>query len=363
MKTNSYFFKNFLVFLFFIFTTTSFSQSNNCAATPTLTIGTTCTTTNYNVESTFSDSGVAESCTGTSWRDGWYTFTTGASTTLITINGTSDKRLGLALYTGACGSLSEVICTTPGTANANISNQIVLPNTTYRLRLMRTNNNNNNDMTGTICVIDTTPAPCAGTPNAGTTTTTPNTGWPGSNYTVSATGYSIASNLTFQWQFSTDAGATWTNAGAATGTYSNYSATAPASGIVHWRLVVTCTNSSNTATSTTGIFTTMAVSNVVTGCPNVVSGGLGLNGADPATINCTATSTCVNLEATYLDLGETTDYIVEAIAYNPPRSFSGLANPISVNTDDVYSPIVNLPFDFCFYGNKYTQCVIGSNVY
>lgn len=205
------------------------------------------------------------------------------------------------------------------------------------------------------------PAACAGTPNAGTTTTTPNTGWPGSNYTVSATGYSIASNLTFQWQFSTDAGATWTNAGAATSTYSNYSATAPASGIVHWRLVVTCTNSSQTATSTTGIFTTMAVSNVVTGCPNVVSGGLGLNGADPLAINCTASSTCVDLEATYLDLGETTNYIVEPIAYNPPFAFNGLANPVSVNTDDVWSPIVPLPFDFCFFGNTYNQCVIGSN--
>ena len=202
---------------------------------------------------------------------------------------------------------------------------------------------------------------CSGTPTGGTVTTLPNTGWPGSSYVVSATGYSIASNLTFQWQFSTDAGATWTNAGAATSTYSNYSATAPASGIVHWRLVVTCTNSSQTATSTTGIFTTMAVSNVVTGCPNVVSGGLGLNGADPLAINCTASSTCVDLEATYLDLGETTNYIVEPIAYNPPFAFNGLANPVSVNTDDVWSPIVPLPFDFCFFGNTYNQCVIGSN--
>lgn len=92
----------------------------------------------------------------------------------------------------------------------------------------------------------------------------------------------------------------------------------------------------------------MAVSNVVTGCPNVVSGGLGLNGADPLAINCTASSTCVDLEATYLDLGETTNYIVEPIAYNPPFAFNGLANPVSVNTDDVWSPIVPLPFDFCF---------------
>jgi len=205
------------------------------------------------------------------------------------------------------------------------------------------------------------PVACTGTPNAGTTILTPNTGWAGSNYTVSATGYSIASNLTFQWQFSTDAGVSWTNAGASSSTYSNYTATAPTSGLVHWQLVVTCTNSGISSNSNVGIFTTMEVSSVVTGCPNVVSGGLGLNGADPTPFNCTASSTCVDLEATYLDLGETTDYIVEPILYNPPFAFNGLANPVSVNTDDVWSPIVNLPFDFCFYGNTYNQCVIGSN--
>lgn len=202
---------------------------------------------------------------------------------------------------------------------------------------------------------------CADTPTGGTVTTNPNTAWPGSPYTVSATGYTQALNMTYQWQYSTDAGATWTNAGAATGTYSNYNATAPASGDVLWHLLVTCTNSSQSATSSNGTFVTMAVSNVETGCPNVVSGGLGLNGADPAIITCLSASGCVDLEATYLDLGNTTSYIVEPIAYNPPRAFNGLANPVSVNTDDVWSPLVTLPFDFCFYGNTYRDCLIGSN--
>jgi len=206
------------------------------------------------------------------------------------------------------------------------------------------------------------PAACTGTPNAGTITVTPNTGWPGSNYNVTATGYSIASNLTFQWQFSTDAGASWNNAGAATSSYSNYTATAPASGVVQWRLVVTCTNSSQTATSTIGTYTTLAVSDIATGCPNVVSGGLGLNGADPAPFDCTATATCVDLEATYLDLGNTTNYIVEPIAYNPPFAFTGLANPIVLGTDDYWSnQIVDLPFKFCYFGNTYEQVLPGPN--
>ena len=96
------------------------------------------------------------------------------------------------------------------------------------------------------------------------------------------------------------------------------------------------------------------------GCPKVVSGGLGLNGADPASMNCTSIG-CVDLEATYLQLGQTTSYTVQSIAYAPPYQFGCLDNPVSVNADDVWSPVVNLPFNFCFYGTSYNSCLIGSN--
>ena len=202
---------------------------------------------------------------------------------------------------------------------------------------------------------------CTGAPSAGSVSTNPNTDWPGAPYVVSATGQTLALNMSYQWQYSTTGGTTWINAGAPSTTYSNYNATAPASGIVLWQLIVTCVTSGQSSISSTGTFTTMAVSTIVTGCPNVVSGGLGLNGTDPLPIDCNSTSGCVDLEATYLDLGETTSYIVEPIAYNPPFTFTGLANTVSVNTDDVWSPTVNLPFDFCFYGNTYNQCLVSSN--
>ncbi|WP_256371351.1 GEVED domain-containing protein, partial [Flavobacterium sp. H122] len=96
------------------------------------------------------------------------------------------------------------------------------------------------------------------------------------------------------------------------------------------------------------------------GCPSVISGGTGLNGADPTPISCTS-GNCVNLEASYLKLGETTNYTVESIPYAPPYQFNCLRNPVSVNEDDVWSPVVNLPFNFCFYGNSYNSCTIGSN--
>lgn len=105
----------------------------------------------------------------------------------------------------------------------------------------------------------------------------------------------------------------------------------------------------------TGIGTSAA------GCPTVLAGGLGLNGVDPAPISSCSTSNCVDLEATYLQLGQTTNYTVQSIPYNPPYQYNCLQHPLSVNVDDVWSTPVNLPFNFCYYGNTYSQCLIGSN--
>ena len=103
-------------------------------------------------------------------------------------------------------------------------------------------------------------ADCAGTPNGGTLTLTPTTGNPGSAYTVSVAGYTVANGMSYQWQSNTD-GAGWVDVGTASGNYSNYSATAPAAlGVeVEWRLKVTCTVSNESAFSSTATFTTVLV--------------------------------------------------------------------------------------------------------
>ena len=100
------------------------------------------------------------------------------------------------------------------------------------------------------------------------------------------------------------------------------------------------------------VFTTSVLYSQGPGCPNVNAG------AD-ATVDCT--NTCVDLTASYLQTGETDIYGVTSIPYAPPFSFTGLANPISVNTDDVWSSVINLPFDFCFFGDDYNQIQVGSN--
>ena len=87
------------------------------------------------------------------------------------------------------------------------------------------------------------------------------------------------------------------------------------------------------------------------GCPNVYAG-------EDIELDCE--TECTDLTATFLDTGATTSYGVNSIPYDPPFPFTG-GTPVSVNTDDVWSQIIPLPFDFSFFGTNYTQFLIGSN--
>ncbi len=86
------------------------------------------------------------------------------------------------------------------------------------------------------------------------------------------------------------------------------------------------------------------------GCPNIQ--------VDDETVNCN--NPCVDLVAEFLQTGETSTYSVSSIPYNPPYAFTGGTSAF-VGTDDVFSNIIAIPFDFCFYGNTYNQLVIGAN--
>ncbi len=86
------------------------------------------------------------------------------------------------------------------------------------------------------------------------------------------------------------------------------------------------------------------------GCPSVNINVLGQD----TTLNC-----CGTLTASYVPNAQTTAYSVSTIPYLP-FAFTGGTNVI-VNTDDIWSGVITLPFTFCFYGNTYTQCVIGAN--
>ena len=105
-------------------------------------------------------------------------------------------------------------------------------------------------------IVVATPTGCTGTPSGGTVTVTPSEGAPSSTYAVSATGYTSGLGITYLWQSNTN-GAGWVDIGTASSTYASLTGlTAPAFGtVIQYRLLVTCTNSSQSAFSTIGTFT------------------------------------------------------------------------------------------------------------
>lgn len=113
----------------------------------------------------------------------------------------------------------------------------------------------------------TAAAPCTGTPTAGTAQTNTGAVCIGGTFTLSLTGTTVASGLTYQWQSSPAPGGTWTNINGATN--SNYTGTQTASTV--YRCVVTCTTGGATATSSTVTVTS----------PIAVSGTFTINKALP----------------------------------------------------------------------------------
>jgi gliding motility-associated-like protein len=89
------------------------------------------------------------------------------------------------------------------------------------------------------------------------------------------------------------------------------------------------------------------------GCPDIDAG-------PDVTTPCP--NTCVTLTAAPILSGLTTSYTVSSIPHEPPIAYNAVGGTaISVNTDDVWSNLITLPFPFCYYGQTYTNCRVGSN--
>ena len=380
-------------------------SNDNCAGAITLTVnpGAICTTTTAGTIASATDSGVTSSCFGTDDDDVWYRFTATNTTHYVSLLNVAGSATDMyhAVYSGAsgCGSLgAALICSD---ADSSTVTGLTIGQT-YYVQVYSYTSTTGQTSTFDICIGTPPPPPsndnCGGAivltvnPDLSCGTTT-------AGSVASATDSGVTSSC-----FGTDDDDVWyrftaTNTthyvsllnvtGSTTDTY--HAVYSGASGCGALGAALVCSDDDNSTvsgltigqtyyvqvysyTSTTGQTSSFNIcigtpcngsgpgtGTTTLGCPTVVSGGLGLNGADPAAIGCTAASTCVDLEATYLDLGNTTTYTVQSIPYAPPYQFNCLANPVSVNDDDVWSPAVNLPFNFCFYGNSYNQCTIGSN--
>lgn len=69
---------------------------------------------------------------------------------------------------------------------------------------------------------------------------------------------------------------------------------------------------------------------------------------------------CTALEAVYPNLRQTTTYSVASIPYAPSFPFTG-GTVIPPSADDVWSVVMNLPFEFSFFGFLYNQILVGTN--
>ncbi|PKP16941.1 MAG: hypothetical protein CVU07_05275, partial [Bacteroidetes bacterium HGW-Bacteroidetes-23] len=97
------------------------------------------------------------------------------------------------------------------------------------------------------------------------------------------------------------------------------------------------------------------------GCASVDVVGVGVDIVDGSIVVCPDSDIEeINLSASFYGIASTTSYAVESIEYAPPFPFIG-GIQTSVNTDDVWSNAINLPFNFCFFGQSYTQAKVGSN--
>jgi hypothetical protein len=375
-------------------TTLTVPANDGCTGAVSLTTATSCSPTSG---TTLGAGQSLAGCSGNADDDVWYSFTATSTAHTVTVNPGTLYDAVFQVFGGTCSGLTSLGCTDL-TTGANIETATLSGLTTGVVYYVRVYSYAGNGDQGTFTICVTTPVPssdnCATssalfvnlTPSCvsnttGTTigATLSQTGCAGNadddvwyNFTATGTSHIVTvtpgtlNNAVFE-VFGGSCGSLVSRACINATTAANIETTTLTSltiGAVYYVRIY-----SNGAAANQGTFTICITTPCTTGtgtgtttlgCPSVTSGGLGLNGADPAAVNCLS-SGCVNLEATYLQLGQTTSYTVESISYAPPYQFGCLANPVSVNVDDVWSPIVNLPFNFCFYGNLYNQCLIGSN--
>ncbi|WP_375241503.1 PKD domain-containing protein, partial [Lacinutrix sp.] len=152
----------------------------------------------------------------------------------------------------------------------------------------------------------------------------------------------------------TGAGATYTwDFGDGTPTVTGQSVTHAytTAGIFDVTLIITDTNP-NGCSSTNNINLQVIAGASSPGNPSVDAG-------NDVSIDCT--TGCVDITASYLDIGLTNTYNITPIVFVPPFSFNGLTNSVNTNVDDRWGSVENMPFDFCFFTNTETQFQVGSN--
>ena len=339
---------------------TTLLANDDCSGAIALTVSYTCSYLSATNVGATSSSGVpAPGCASYTNRDVWFSAvvpSTGVLTVDLQAGSMTDS--GMAFYSGTCGSLALLECDDDdGTGNMSyISMGGLTPGQTIYIRVWQFGGGS-----GTFGICATTP-----------TCPPPSDLFANILSTTSASVYWTASTPPaangYQYYYNTT-GTVPTGSTVPTGTTApgvvGVTLTGLTTGQIYYFWVRSdCGSGDNSTWFGPTNFSPCAVGDgqgtTTLECPEVVAGGSGLGGLDPTAVVCSS-STCSNLEATYPILNSTSTYTVSSIPYDPPYQYSCLQNPVSVNVDDVWSQTINLPFNFCFFGNNFNKCLIGSN--
>ncbi|HRG18745.1 MAG TPA: hypothetical protein PLP39_06615, partial [Flavobacterium lutivivi] len=115
-----------------------------------------------------------------------------------------------------------------------------------------------------------------------------------------------------------------------------------------------------TQCETTGLSIIMTITVVPNGCATVKTEPA--PGTPPLDLTLCTSGECRTLQANVSDVPSTTTYSVSSIPYCPYPFTGPTYNVVPITSgDDFWSPLVNLPFSFCFYGQNYNSCTIGTN--
>lgn len=159
-----------IIFVLLLFSVNASAQSDECATATSLTIGGSCTFSTYTNATATASSGIPDpGCANYQGGDVWFSVVVPASGHLIIDTQTGSgviTDIGMALYSGACGSLTLIECDDDDSNNgwymAMIDRTGLTPGSTIYIRVWEYGNNNNG--TFDICVYDPGLGPCAGVP-------------------------------------------------------------------------------------------------------------------------------------------------------------------------------------------------------
>lgn len=128
-------------------------STNTCGTTAIgeYAVGSECSFTPFNKPAEYTATFNPATCNSGNFNEGWGWFTATGNTTVLTYDPDASDRAIVHVFSGACGSLTQVACVDAGSGGTNAEVLInTTPGTTYRFRVQR--QGSNAVMDGQICI-------------------------------------------------------------------------------------------------------------------------------------------------------------------------------------------------------------------